>query len=180
MTMILLFLLACGPRHSTPPAVEAPIDAPATLPTPYTAEQIRAAMPVGTTLRLSLSGTGPAPVEQRWRVTAADEAGCTIASTIVDPQTGAVLVDEGEGTSAWTELRDHAAFPAAFTTTSTEDVDLPTGHIHALVYVVKPPDGPTRTFWFDPEHPGPPARMVVAAPEGGAPVEMIILERGAP
>ncbi len=178
----LLLLLACAPKTAAPSApTDAPTapaaTAPETLPTPYTAEQLRAAMPVGTTMRYRLDAAEQPTMEQRWVVTAADEQTCTIASTMHDPQSGELKVDEGAETSAWTELRDHAAFPPGLTTETSEEIDIPAGHFATRVYHVRQPDGPIRHFWFAPELPGPPVQMVVAAPDGTELMKMTLLER---
>ncbi len=187
MKLLTLLLLACASKAPVPtaaPAEAAPAEAaPAAalkdnlLPTPFTAEQLRAAMPVGTLMRFRLEAEGQMPAEQRWQVTAADAETCTIASAIYDLSSGALLVDEGAETSTWAELRDHAAFPAGLTTQTSEEIEVPAGRLSVAGYHVRQPDGPMRHFWFSPALPGPPVKMSVVAPNGTELMSMALIER---
>ena len=182
MTLLLALLLACGPKAAPPvsPVNPSAALAPETLPTPYTAEQIRDAMPVGTVIRLKMEVSGQPLTEQRWTVTAADAEGCTIHSEVLDAGTGALLVDEGSDASRWDELRDHAAFPAAHTTQAEGEITVPAGTFATRIYHVSAPDAPSRHFWFSPDLPGPPVQMTVLAPDGAELMRMSLIERTRP
>ncbi|MEN0065897.1 MAG: nuclear transport factor 2 family protein [Myxococcota bacterium] len=127
----------------------------AMLPTPFTAAQIREAMPVGAFFEHESQGPDDdAPQRTTWEVVKADEQGCTIAYG-------------GEGAKqekahTWEELRDHARFPAPFTTVTDERIDTALGPLDCRRYTVQSPEsepGPTRHFWFCPAMPGAPVRM---------------------
>lgn len=150
-----------------------------TLPRMFTAEQLRAAMPVGHTLRLRYQPAGAPATEARWRVVAADERGCTIASQVYDPA-GALVRDEGNGTSTWAELREHAAFPAADTTVTDGTVEVPAGRFASRVYRVTTRDAAgvvtVKTLHFAVDLPGPPVLMIVER-DGREVMRMTMLER---
>lgn len=134
------------------PAPEAAPAAPSGdfAPTPFTAEQIRDAMPAGTVIRWKMGVAGQEATTE-WRVRAADAEGMTLESRAGDRPT-----DTSRAT--WEELRDHARFPSALTTVET-GVPLTTG-LGALTtakYTVTDAEG-TRIFWFDPSLPGPPVQ----------------------
>lgn len=163
-SLLFLLALACAPKAPpAAPAADAPAaDAPAaTLPTPYTAEQIRDAMPTGATMRFRLERADQPTTEMRWEVTASDAQGCTLHSAIYDAATGALVQDEGAMTHTWVELRGHAAFPVEGTVVSEAELDLPMGHRRVTVYRV-PDEGVMVDYHFAPELPGPPVLMVVS------------------
>ncbi|MEQ1503505.1 MAG: hypothetical protein ABMB14_14810 [Myxococcota bacterium] len=140
-----------GPVAEPAPA---PVDDAA--PRPYTADQLRAAMPVGTVIRYRITDPDGV-VENRMEVTAATDVSATITSVVTDAA-GAVLRDEGAADSAWTELVDHAKFPAAATVIEDASVTVPAGTFAVKRYTVTAPDG-VRVFDFAPALPGPPVRM---------------------
>lgn len=149
-----------------------------TAPRPFSAEQIRAAMPVGHVLRLRMETPGAEPQEQRWEVTAADASTCTISSKVYDSR-GGLVRDEGAGTSLWTELRDHAAFPAAETEIRSGTIEVPAGRFETRVYKVTSRDGVhsvVKTLHFATALPGPPVLMTVEQ-SGAQVMKMTLLER---
>jgi hypothetical protein len=149
---------------------------PGLLPTPFTADEIRAGCPDGRTIRLFVEPAEGEPFERVNRFVEGDESGATLERWWVGPDG---LVDgevERERTS-WVDLQRHAAFPAERTTRSRETIELPIGHVECLRYDVRPeasvdaaelapgvvPRGatagwPVATFWFSPAHPGMPVR----------------------
>lgn len=190
-----LLLAACG---GAPPRAESPAPAPAppvttveppppettqalpdgTAPRPFSAEQIRQAMPVGHVVRLRVEAQGAEPQELRWEVTAADATRCTIASKVYDLR-GALVRDEGAGTSQWTELREHAAFPAAETVITSGTIEVPAGRFETRVYRVTSRDGSftmVKTLHFATTLPGPPVLMTVER-DGEPLMKMTLLER---
>jgi hypothetical protein len=144
-------------------------------PRPFTPEQLRDGMPVGETFRYRKEVQGEAAIEERWVVVAADEVGCTLETRSTDPATGEPV--EGQGTSTWAELVDHAAFPAAATTRVEGTVTVPAGTFEAITYTVQEPDGTVSVYDFAKAHPGPPIRLV-STREGVVTRSMILLERG--
>lgn len=182
---LLILLLACGPKNPSAPTASAPstevaeVAAPANLPTPYTAEQIRDAMPVGTRVRFRVEAAGQPTVEKTMVVTAADVSTGTFTSQTVDPASGAVLQEEGSSAYPWAELREHAAFPVSQTARSDAEIELPMGRHATWVYTVTDPAGPVTTYWFATTLPGPPVQMVVS--QGGAEVmRMTMIEHSVP
>ncbi|MFT4621580.1 MAG: hypothetical protein ACI8PZ_000232 [Myxococcota bacterium] len=133
-------------------------------PAPFSSDEIRDAMPVGTHLRIRNTAPDGVTVAD-WFVTAADRDGVDIRYTIEDAS-GAVLKGPTEQRDTWTTLRDHALFPASATLIDEDDVEVPAGSWRALRYVVtRERSGAqvTDTFWFAPELPGPPVRFVSRA-----------------
>ena len=153
-----------GGAGSAPAAPPAAIAAP-----PFSAAQIRRAMPVGTRIVLRIAVAGKAPVLEEMTVTAADERGCTIRSRKL-AEDGALLQDAGPSTATWAALESHAHFPASATSRSDSTVTVPAGSFATWLYVVRPgqPDGEERRLHFARALPGPPVSMEVV--RGGAPV----------
>lgn len=122
----------------------------AMLPTPYTADAIREAFQPGVFLAFDVT-TGGATSRQRWQVTQATADEVTIAFTVQ----GATDVK----TSAFEDLRQHAAFPADTAERERVSWDSSLGPVEGWVYTVQ---GETlRTFWFADAYPGPPLLMTV-------------------
>jgi hypothetical protein len=183
VTPILLLLISCG--GSAPTASAAPPGGentapPAIAPRPFTAEQIRAAMPAGTEIRFRVEESGKAPVVLHWRVTAADEGTMTLASRILG-EDGAVIAEEPAQSSRWQELVEHATFPAARTARSEGSVEVPAGRFDTMDYVVTDEKDGSRTvstFRFARQLPGPPVLLTVDK-DGTTVRKMILIERSA-
>lgn len=154
---ILIVLLAAAGCGAGAPPVAAPA-AVELAPRPFTADQLRAAMPVGHTFRWRESKP-EGVAELTWRVTAADASGCTIASERT-PEGGAAVAEPPE-TSTWQALANHASFPAAATRIDDSSIDVGAGHFTTRRYVVTA-DGVTREMHFAPDLPGPPVLMKVS------------------
>lgn len=158
-------LLACG--GSLEPLPPAPTAAKSEdhAPWPFTAEQIRDAMPVGTKLVYRMTPGGKDPYDEHWEVTAATPETGTIAARLVKPETGELLEDQGAGTSTWTELRDHATFLKRATTITEATVTVPAGTYRTRRYTIRADDGSVRVYDFAPALPGPPVSLVVTKGE---------------
>jgi hypothetical protein len=135
------------------------------LPTPFTADQIREAMPAGTCLTLQVD---PAPgqpgVTIVWRVEHATLTHMTWL-TSVRPQGG----DWDEPTPArarWTSLQRHARFDARRATRSRDTLDTPFGALDGWRYEVQRSDGAVDVFTFADAMPGPPVRRIHRAADG--------------
>jgi hypothetical protein len=155
-----LVIALATPGLAAEPAALAPV-VTTTAPRPFTPDQIRQAMPIGTRISLRIEAEGQNPTIERWTVTDAGPEACTIASMTYTAATGALLKDEGARTSSWPELADHASFPAAETTvvdgTFTGDIGT-----HAIrEYRVHHADGAVWVYRFAVDLPGPPAEMLV-------------------
>jgi len=160
----LLLFLACAHKDAAvaPSPTEAAFAAQAMAPTPYTAAQIRDAMPVGTVIVYRRVEAGKDPYLNRMTVIATDEASGTIADAVVDAQ-GTVLSEEPPATMQCEDLRKHAEFPVAALQTTDDAVDVPAGHFDTWKYVVTDPDGTVTTYQFARTLPGPPVWMEVRA-----------------
>ena len=123
---------------------------PGTLPTPFSARDLREGLPEGTVIVLDLDG--PQGTARQFNTFAdADEAGATW-STFSD---GAEPASERV---TWLELQGHASFDAASATRVRETISHPLGELDCWRYEVGTPrDG--SVFWFDISRPGMPVRM---------------------
>ncbi len=176
--IVLLLALACAHKNAVVSPTPGPAAAPAAdamAPTPYTAEQIRDAMPVGTVLVYRRVESGREPYLDRMTVVASDAAGCTIADAIVDDG-GAVLSEQGESVAGWEDLRKHAEFPAASTQRIDDAVDVPAGHFDTWKYVVTDPDGTVTTYQFARTLPGPPVQLEIRTGDAVA-FSMVLVSR---
>ena len=129
-------------------------------PRPFTADQIRAAMPAGTELRMRVEEQGRPPAVLHWLVTAADANGMTVKAEILDNEDH-LISNEGTKTSRWDELVHHADFPAAATERSESSVQVPAGTYASIDYVVRAADGTVSAYHFAKQLPGPPVLTVV-------------------
>jgi len=129
---------------------------PGLLPTPFSADEIRAGCPVGRTIRLLVEREGVEPSLRTNRFIAADDDGAIIESqrlTIGGEPIGEPVADR----STWLQLQEHAAFPADRTTRTTTTVELPFGVLECLRYDMVEGDT-TNTFWFARVAPGMPVK----------------------
>ncbi len=162
--LVVLTLAACG--GAPPAAAPVPSAEPGIAPRPFTAEQIRAAMPVGHEIRYQLEVTGAPRLDIEWRVVAADEQGVTIED----------LGTPGKKeTTSWVELMKHASFPADRTTRREGTIEVPAGRFETLEYVVRLEDG-VKTLHFAKSLPGPPV-LVVEESGGQVKLRMTLLSR---
>lgn len=126
---------------------------------PATLDALRDALPTGSHIRLSIWSAGQPTVLQDWTFTECTEESTTIRSKVLT-EAGELLVDEGSSRSPWTELHQHAAFPAASTTRIESSVDVPIGHYDTWLYTVQAvgDDGVPiiKRFHFARTLPGPP------------------------
>lgn len=152
-----LWLTACAAHAPTPPA-PVPLAEASMLPTPYTAAQIRDAMPVGTQLTLQQATPQGIIGQVHWTVTQADPQGMSM----LEHYEGAPADSDTVDAYAWTDLRDHARFPAATTTRQRASWSDVLGD-HEGWHYVRTEDTDTGAvlhhFWFSDDHPGPPLRM---------------------
>jgi len=141
------------------------------LPTPYTAAQIQAAMPIGLQTRWEQTDAEGATSVTQWRVVGTDADGVTL-------EHGPADAPQGESGNTWTSLRDHARFPAAHTAWDEQTVRTPAGEFACRRYTVQR-GAEVHTFWFAPSLPGPPVRMTVAV-DGAVSHTSVLLERTPP
>ncbi len=136
---------------------------PDTLPTPFTADQIRDAFPAGTVIVWQQERAGEL-THNRWTVAASDAQGMDL--TVDDAFDGDAATTR-TARHPWIVLRDHALFPvhhATRTRTSISTLLSTHGPMPAWRYDVEAPGAPDAsptltTFWFADALPGPPVRM---------------------
>jgi len=129
---------------------------PAILPRPFTAEQIRQAMPLGTEYVFGMSGERAGEATVTWNVSAHDEQGVTIAYEAQTPDGPQPTQTE---TLPWKQLEEHASFPQEFTTRTEGPITVKAGTFDAPIYTVTPPQARppvVETFHFARSLPGPP------------------------
>jgi hypothetical protein len=135
------------------------LEVPDTLPTPFTAEQIRDAMPVGTRLDLrTISDAGLSTT--RMEVMQADAVAASIRMTPVDAQ-GQPTGPSTEDASFWTDLRDHARFVHPAADRRRASFRTADGLYEGWQYTVPVPPtatapGGVEVYLFADELPGPP------------------------
>lgn len=130
-----------------------------TLPTPFTAAQIRVASPPGTTMVVRTWRRDEGESLRRITFTACDEQGADREHVSLAPDGDGRAEIERE---TWLELQAHAAFPEGSTTVSREAVATPLGDLDCLRYDVAG-RGEARSFWFDLSRPGMPVRVEAKA-----------------
>lgn len=140
--------------------------APGLLPTPFTAEEIRAASGSGKTIRLRVEEPDGSSFERVNRFVDCDADGATLEQWRLDAD-GTVDGEPSRSRVSWRELQAHAAFPEATTTVRDEELELPFGRARCRRYeLAASGDAAPAVFWFALELPGMPARYEVPVPGG--------------
>jgi hypothetical protein len=134
------------------------------LPTPFTADEIRAEWIEGFQLVIGRRSPSEERLE-RWTVMSADEDGALIEYAEIDPF-GIVSGEPVVRRSTWRELRDHASFRADRASRERVVRITPLGELDGWLYTVRDLESGTVTEFF------------FAAAMPGAPVEMEMLEDG--
>lgn len=124
---------------------------PGLLPTPFTADEIRAATGDGTTLRIRVDRPDGSHVVRVNRFRETDAEGATL-----ERWDEAAPGEVSASRVTWADLQGHAAFDAATTRVSSESLSIELGDVLCLRY-----DGPDGVFWFALAHPGMPVRYEV-------------------
>jgi len=129
---------------------------PGLLPTPFTADEIRAGCPDGRLIRLLVEVDGQEPFHRTNRFVGGDVEGATLESQRLALD-GRPLGEVDAARTTWYQLQAHASFPAATTTRAAETIETPLGTNECLRYTQT--DGTTvSTFWFAKAAPGMPIR----------------------
>ena len=133
-------------------AAAAQAEAPATLPTPFSAEQIRDAW-VADFWVDTRTRQGDEESLSRTVVTSWSETGATMTEqAVVD---GALTGKPTEYTVTWVQLRDHATFPASAATRERVRRETTLGAHDGWLYVLEA-EGKRSEFFFADAFPGPP------------------------
>lgn len=162
-SLFLLVLAACNsspaptvppPPASIPPVASKAPAPPPMAPTPYTADQIRAACPAGRTITFKREVKGAPVTYKILKFVTSDEAGADVESTTKDAE-GKIVEAPSKEHSTWEELRQHAEFPKPMVTIADGTAETPAGKFPSHVYTVVKGDE-TMTFYFAVDRPGPP------------------------
>ncbi len=140
-------------------------------PTPFTAEEIRAASPAGKSMTLRIESADGSTSWRTNRYVEVDADGAVIRRTRVTAD-GETIEELDAARAAWRDLQGHASFPAADVTITPETLETPMGALACLRYEVRG-EGSVRTFWFAKELPGMPVRSEVR--QGGRLVSTVIM-----
>jgi hypothetical protein len=178
-------LAACGhesasaPGPSTAAASSAsPSSAakPEMAPTPYTAEQLRAANRPGTTYRYKIETSGePVQIQVMEFTSGSSAERAEVKSQTLDESGKAKSPPSVEHT-AWADLRRHGEFPRAALTVEPGAVEVPAGKFEVMVYTVSAPNGDTARFHFAKSYAGPPV-LVYKERAGTRLMTMTLMER---
>ncbi|MDQ0893888.1 hypothetical protein QFZ26_001443 [Agromyces ramosus] len=169
-----------GAMSDAPDLSDPHVLGPGLLPTPFTADEIRAGCPDGRLIRLLVEPGQGEPFERVNRFAEGDESGAVIEHWRVGADGGVEGEIERER-STWLELQEHAAFPSDRTTRSRETLELPIGRVDCLRYDTRLGPGaesPVATFWFALGHAGMPVRFDVPTPDGVVSTKMVADVRG--
>ncbi len=142
----------------------------ATLPTPYTADQIRASCAPGTSM-VTHTTQGGHTTGSRTTFSTGDVEGTTFRVEALDAD-GAAVGEAGEHEATWVQLRDHASFPTS-ATWADASVTVPAGTFSTRRYTVPTSTG-TAVFWFAPAYPGPPVKVQLSR-EGAVVSETVLV-----
>jgi hypothetical protein len=156
-----LLLSACqapAPAREAPPWPESGVG-----PTPYSAEEIRAAHPDGTELCWQMTQNGERGPDQWMQFSEGDEHGVTVWQW--SERAGDVIGAPAEQYSTWAELRDHARFDAEMTTREAATAKVAAGTFACWLYTVREVARPgvVQQYYFAHARPGPPVLYVLTS-----------------
>jgi hypothetical protein len=126
------------------------------LPTPFTADEIRAGCPPGRTVRSLVVRAGTDPYVRVTRFVSGDAEGAEQESW-TETRDGAPLTEPERRRSTWLEFQGHASMPAATTEITEEEIDIPAGRFGCFRYTTRDGDL-VSTFWFAKSAPGLPLK----------------------
>jgi hypothetical protein len=141
------------PSETSPAPTETRILTP-----PFTAEEIRDRWTRG--LQITIRQISPeGSAHQRWSVVEWSQAGCAIEHTALADD-GTTIGEPMVQQATWSELRDHAAFPADHATRTITTRNTPLGTLRGWLYEVHDPTGgAVSRFFFAEDLPGAPLWM---------------------
>lgn len=143
------------------------------LPTPFTAEQIRANSPAGRTIRTLVEAVDEPPVHQVERYDEVDAHG-THREFWTENADGTRTPAE-RSYATWDELQAHASFPADATEHERVMITTPLGELLCTRYTVTRPDGRVSRFWFDTGRPGMPVAYEHLGADGEVAVSVTVI-----
>ncbi|MDP9251106.1 MAG: LLM class F420-dependent oxidoreductase [Chloroflexota bacterium] len=127
------------------------------LPTPFTADEIRAGCQPGRMVRSLVVQPNTDPIVHVTRFVSADARGAEQDSWEETPD-GARVGEAKRRRSTWLEFQEHASFPAATTERSEQTIEIPAGRFDCVRYTTSDGEG-VQTFWFARSVPGMPLRF---------------------
>ncbi len=175
-------LTACGPKAPPQPSGETIADtaeAPAMLPTPYTVAQMRQGWVPGTKVEFHIVKRGAPDTVHRWEVLSHPDEDHAETAFSMFREDGQTQVGETRtAATGFDELRRHAEFPAAITTSERATLETSFGSCEGTRYTMVDPQSPgiVRVFEFADDLPGPPLLMRVSV-EGTVVDEMVMTAR---
>ncbi|MET9273460.1 hypothetical protein [Kribbella sp. NPDC003557] len=138
-------------------AEDAHVLEPGHAPTPFTADEIRAATAVGKSITRRVESAEAEPFLLTSTYVECDEAGATL-ERFRRTLDGASLGEPQAMRATWLDLQRHASFPAGVTTIEPERIETAIGALDCLRYTVR--DGGTdEIFWFATSLPGMPIQQ---------------------
>jgi hypothetical protein len=132
--------------------------APGRAPTPFTADEIRAATKVGKAIRRRVDVVGEEPFHLISRYVECDEAGATLERSRLSLD-GSALAEPEVNRVTWLDLQRHASFPADDTTIESERIETAIGELDCLRYTVRE-RATDEVFWFAKNLPGMPIQQL--------------------
>ncbi len=127
---------------------------PGTLPTPFSAGEIRDATTPGMTLLVRTTSSEGASTYRRITFVSVDLLDAE-RETVTCSAAGVAQGETHVEHSTWRQLQEHAAFDSSSATYRDEARDTPMGWLNCRRYDVRRPEG-TALFWFAREYPGMP------------------------
>lgn len=127
---------------------------PQHLPTPFSADEIRAASPDGRTQVVRVEPAGAPAATRRIAYTEAGAEGAVQVRTPLDADGGPAGEPVREAVG-WVDLQAHASFPADRTVRERVRLEHPLGDLDCLRYTVTDGDAVDH-YWFDLARPGMP------------------------
>lgn len=151
---------------------------PGTLPTPFSAEEIRAATVDGVSLVIKSTPRDGEPMLRRTTFVACDDEGALRSFVPIDAS-GTELGEVETAYATWAELQGHAVFDAASATRVEETRPTPLGIVECVRYDVRDEDG-VSVFWFDRNRPGMPVVYELRGTDGAVHVLVEVVEMTTP
>lgn len=144
-----------SPEPRTPP--EANRMKPGFAPTPFSAEQIRKALPRGSWIKLRNETPGGPPTEITFNFLGGTKTNAMIETSIKDDN-GVVIGKPETSGSSWKELQSHASFPETSARIKCGRIRTFKGDLDCWLYEVREGGTVTR-YWFAKELAGPPVLL---------------------